>query len=130
LTRCRNHLLKGKIHARSYRLASRSAASRRNHRRSAPVIKILRSRSSDVTLLVKEIQMSRENQANLFIRILVEEFEAYRTDKKLGFSRQASAQAKCLRRPFKTGHSRSAESPEPLDCLQLMSTAPQPRYGQ
>lgn len=73
--------------------------------------------------------MLRETQAALFIRVLAEEFEFFRALRKFGFSRQIKGQAKRLRQHGETHRLKSAGAPEPLDCLQMMSTAPQRRNG-
>ncbi len=73
--------------------------------------------------------MPKENQAELFIRVLVEEFEALRNIRKFGFSRQIKSQPKRFRHSRKIDQMGSRDGAEPLDCMQLMSTTAQPRIG-
>lgn len=74
--------------------------------------------------------MPIENKAEIFIRTLVEEFDAYQTVRKFDLSRQIKAQASRFRQFRKADPEMNAVSTEPLDCLQMMSTAPQRRIGQ
>ncbi|WP_211315451.1 hypothetical protein [Roseicyclus mahoneyensis] len=83
-----------------------------------------------MTLLEKESQMPKENPAELFIRVLMEEFENLRVLRKFGFPSQYKAQPKRFRQFSKNDQADCRGRTEPLDCLQLMSTAGQPRTAQ
>jgi hypothetical protein len=83
-----------------------------------------------VTFLEKDTQMTHENQAQLFMRVLLEEFETHRIAKSFGFTHQLKAKAKRFRERRNAGYETSADPTEPLDCLQLMSSTPQRRMGR
>lgn len=74
--------------------------------------------------------MHTENQAELFIRLLMEEFEAFRRNNKPTFYRQFKAQTKRREPLYKSELTLSTDWTEPLDCLQLMSASNHRHGGQ
>lgn len=83
-----------------------------------------------MSLVMKETQMNKNTQVELFISMLAEEIEAYRTDGEPGSLRNMTAFAKHPAKLSKLERGASAESPEPLDCFELMSTGQKWRDDQ
>ncbi|KPQ16817.1 MAG: hypothetical protein HLUCCO18_07170 [Rhodobacteraceae bacterium HLUCCO18] len=65
--------------------------------------------------------MPNENQAEVFIRVLVEDFENNRVIRKSDLSRRFKAQTKRFKQLFKSDRKPTIDAMEPLDCLQMMS---------
>lgn len=74
--------------------------------------------------------MSKKNQAGLFIRMLAEEFKAFRKVGKFDFPHQIKARESHLGQISKTDRKDSLDATDPFDCVQLMSTTRQRRIGQ
>lgn len=64
--------------------------------------------------------MPKENQAELFIRMLVEILELDRISKKLGLAPPSQAYARNFNRVCVLDYDHEMASVEPLDCVQLM----------
>lgn len=65
--------------------------------------------------------MPNENQAEVFIRVLAEEFENHRVIRKSDLSRQFKAKTSRFRQLFKLEIRPTIDAVEPQDCLQMMS---------
>jgi hypothetical protein len=80
--------------------------------------------------MAKEIEMATENQAETFIRLLMEEFEANRMNRKPAFYRHFTDQPKRREPLYKSEVKLSTDLTEPLDCLQLMSASHRSHGGE
>ncbi|MDG3042791.1 hypothetical protein [Roseicyclus marinus] len=74
--------------------------------------------------------MNKNIQVDLFISMLAEEVEAYRTNGEPGSPQVVNVFAKHHAKLPKVERVKSAESPEPLDCFELMLTGKKWRDDQ
>lgn len=66
--------------------------------------------------------MPKQTQADLFIRILIEELDAHRLIAKSDFSQNVKTHAKRFKQFYKSVPETATDETEPPDCLHMMST--------
>ena len=65
--------------------------------------------------------MPKQTQADLFIRILIEELDAHRQVKKSDFSRNFKMHAQRFKQSRRQAPDTEMDETEPLDCLHVKS---------